>query len=143
MGNPEGFALQVLRALDKYEQHDDLWWKQGADGVMRFYINCNDMFCWAYSDAVEITPDNIAVLEQAYADAQAAKKYGECYGGMLFAARVYGMRPQHAAYPKQRPNEDPDQWKALVALFDAAGPERPVELGNPYPHPLTVKEGTP
>lgn len=118
------FVTRVLRVFARHDQRDDLFWS--ADDTA-FAVVCNDVFHWGTSDLEEITPANVGELERAYADAKAAHEIGEYYGGMLFAARVRGMRPQNAAYPADRPG--------LWPLLDACGPPRAVGPGNPRPHP--------
>jgi hypothetical protein len=125
MGDGEAFVLRVLGVVAKYEQHDDLWWRaDGEYAPVTFFINCNDLFWWGTGDCERVTPENVGALEQAYADAAAAHRYGRSYGGNLFCCRVRGMRPQGCCYP-----EDRELWP----LFDACGPEREIEIGNPYP----------
>ncbi len=128
------FVARVLAVFDQYDQRDDLYWRCGAKwgggeyhSPASFFVNCSDVFYWGCADGEEITPDNIAMLEQAMADCEAVDKVaGTCSAAWLFAARVRQMRPQGASYPGEA---------ALWALFDACGPERAVGLGNPRPHP--------
>lgn len=117
------FLSRLFSILDDFDQHDDLYFRTGqrfGGGSFAepasFFINCNDLFYWATADLEEITPENIDLLEQSFADAKAACQFGELYGGALFAARSRGMRPQQPAYA-QYPAE-------MHPLFDAAGPVR-------------------
>ena len=129
------FVERVLRVFEEYDAHDELYWRTGKrygggefNKPASFFVNCNDVFCWGSADLEEVTPENIDVLEQSYADAKAACECGHIYGAaMLFCARVRKMRPQGAAYPKDHPE--------LWPLLDACGPERAVGMGNPRPHP--------
>jgi hypothetical protein len=117
------FVLRVLDTVAKFEQHYDLYWRtDGEFAPIQFFVNCNDTFWWASADSEQVTPENIGDLERAYADAKAAAHCGECYGSMLFCARIRKMRPQGAAYP-----DDEKLWP----LLDACGPERPIGVGNP------------
>jgi len=90
-------------------------------------VNISDVFWWGGADGEDVTPETLPVLEQAYADLRAIDPYDDMYTAELYAARVRGMRPQGAAYPKER--------AATQALFDACGPERPTGLGNPHKPP--------
>lgn len=130
------FTARVLAVFDRYDQHESLFWRTGEkygggvyDTPAQFFARCSDLFYWGCADLEEITPGNVAVLEGAMADAKAADQVvGACHGGELFCCRVRGMRPQGAAYPPE---------VELWPLFDACGPERPCDGGNPRPHPGT------
>lgn len=87
-------------------------------------VNVSDVFAWGGGDAEEITPERLPVLEQAWRDCRAVD--ADEWIVELYAARVRGMRPQGAAYPKE---------PGIAALFDACGPERPIGLGNPRKPP--------
>lgn len=89
-------------------------------------INCNDFFWWAVSDSETIRWWNRGAYDLAVSECKALGF--EKWGPLLFVARSRGMRPQHACYPGRTAS-------ALWALFDAAGPPREVDLGNPYRHP--------
>ena len=132
-------AARVLALFDKYELYEFLWWRTGkryGGGEFRspasFFVNCNDLFYWGCADCEEITPENVAELERALADAESAEKYMAVHGGELFCCRLRKMRPQGAYY-----NRIPE---ALWPLFDACGPEREVGGGNPHRHPLEVPQ---
>lgn len=119
-------------ALFAFEDCDWLFWRF-TDGRMRVYVNCNDVFHWGCADGEELTPHNIADAAQAKADAQAATGSTPYNWPLLFCARQRQMRPQGAMYK----HLDPKLWP----LFDAAGPERPVEFGNPVAHPTADQAG--
>lgn len=87
-------------------------------------VNVSDVFAWGGADAEDITPERLPVLEQAWLDCKAVD--AEEWTVELYAARVRGMRPQGAAYPKEAD---------IAALFDACGPQREVGLGNPRKPP--------
>ena len=110
------FTEKLLRLIAKHDCHDDFWWK--FDPELKFFIRCNDVFAWGYSDVEGIeTEKDLADLNQAYEDSR-------LFGAELYAARRRGMRPQGAFY--YHFDED------LAALFDACGPYREVGFGNPY-----------
>ena len=90
-------------------------------------INDSDLFSWGYSGAIDITPADLDALEQTYKDVQALGETNY-WAPHLYCCRKMKMRPQGAAYPGV---EDEKLWE----LFDACGPKREVEFGNPKPHP--------
>lgn len=121
------FVERILRlfAMFPYDMNDTLLWRvDGKWAPITFMVNCNDDFWWATSDCEVITPDNIELLEQSIRDAvdTAGDPRDAYWGVLLFCARIRGMRPQGAAYPEKA---------ALQELLNSAGPERPVEFGNP------------
>jgi hypothetical protein len=120
------FIMRVLR-VTALENCDDIWWRTDSEyAPLTIMTNCSDCFWWGSADGDRVTPENIDVFEQAYVDLKAIEKddcTARCYGTMLFSARLRKMRPQGAAYPENR---------VLWPLFDACGPERVVERGNPY-----------
>lgn len=120
------FVHQVLDLFARADLHGELLWHT-QDGVMRFAANVRDVFAWGGGDAEDITPETLHLLEQALVDCRAADAEG--YTAELYAARIRGMRPQGAAYPKTA---------AAQALFDACGPERAVGFGNPKAPPVPV-----
>lgn len=75
----------------------------------KLYVLCNDLFYWATADAEEITLEEIPEL-------QACLKTSEKHGGLLWACRKRGMRPQQPYYKHFTDDER--------KLFDAAGPVR-------------------
>ena len=109
---------------------DSLFWRTDEEyAPLALSANCNDLFFWGCSDGEDITTDNIHILEQSYADMQAAgiaageKHYNAGNAHLLFCARVRGMRPQGAYYKYFDPYE--------AELFNACGPERETGFGNP------------
>lgn len=132
------FILRVLR-VTAFDHCDDIWWRtdndKGGDpwpaprdySPVTFFVNCNDLFYWASADCEEVTEDNIALLEQTYAECEELEKnkpaeetkHASLYAEHLFCARSRKMRPQGACY-KYYP-------EALKPLFDACGPEREVD----------------
>jgi hypothetical protein len=83
----------------------------------KVFVICNDVFYWGTADLEEVTPENFHILEQSLKD-------DEFYGDILFCARVRKMRPQGAFYKSL----DDNQKK----LFNECGPEREIDLTNPY-----------
>lgn len=121
-------VLAVYDGFDGPEAGGDLWWRvDGEYAPVTFFAICNDLFWWGTADLEAITPDNVGALERAMADCRSIDPVvGVCEGTGLFCCRVRGLRPQGVAYPK-----DERFWP----LFDACGPERVVDFGNPKPHP--------
>lgn len=112
------YIMTVLETIATADAHRDLWWRtDGEYAPIRFFINCNDAFIWGSADCEDVTPENVELLQQAYGDYEA-------HGGLLFCARMRKMRPQGAMYHYL----DKKYW----GLFDACGPEREVDGGNPY-----------
>ena len=115
---------KILRLYIKYERLEALFWDLNEYDEIVASVNCNDLFSWASADAEDITPENFNELKKAHEDLYLVDEtYGPIYANELFAARVRQMRPQGAAYPKD---------KGLWPLFDACGPEREIGFGNPY-----------
>lgn len=119
MPMPDFDPAFVQRVLDMFQDSpDDLWWardgKSTKSGRMRFYVKCNDTFYYACTDFEEITPDNIDLLEQTFAECVALGNHADCYAPTLFVARVRKMKPlpEVLAYQSCQP---------LVALFNAVG----------------------
>lgn len=121
-----GFILRVLTVADENDMHEDLYWRASPDGA-RFFVLCNDFFWWACGDLEQITPDNLALLEDSFRVTRPLGIAAECAAPLLFCARSRGMRPQ-GAYYKHLPEST---W----LLFDACGPEREASPGNPCSRP--------
>lgn len=129
------FVLRVLRAYDKVQGQEDLFWRTPATGCdYAFFVNCSDVFWWGTGDMEEITPDNIEQLEQAITDVHAvAWRHGHLAPD-LFVARLRQQRPQGAWYQQIRKYQAPDSKETIeriLALFDECGPEREQDLWNP------------
>jgi hypothetical protein len=115
------FVTDVLALIAEHDEHSALYWRV-QDGAVTFSVNCSDVFFWGCADAEDVTPENLPLLRLAL----------EQGGGTdLFVARVRGMRPQGAVYKYI----DQAEWP----LFDACGPERPAEFGNPYDREMVLK----
>lgn len=124
------FVRRVLAVYDGFDGPDgsELWWRtDGEYAPVTMFAMCNDLFFWGSADLEKITPENVVELERAVEDCKKVDEVvGVCEATSLFCCRVRGMRPQGAAYPKD---------KKFWPLFDACGPEREVGLGNPKGHP--------
>jgi len=118
------FILKVLQITSTYDCKDIYWRTHGEYAPVSFFINCSDIFFWACADDEELTPDNLEVFKQSYADTENLHESGKIYADILFCARMRKMRPQ-GAYYNFIPNE-------LWPLFDACGPEREIDMGNPF-----------
>lgn len=98
------------------------------DGRAVLMIDSSDL--WGYSDAEEVTPALLDAWETAVVDVKAvlndAADWPRC-SVQLALARIAKTRPQ-GAYYKYFP-------KKTWALFNACGPHRPSELGNPEATP--------
>lgn len=134
------FILRVMTAFAMFpnDNTDDLMWRVDEQyAPITFLVQCSDEFSWATADCEPLTPENIGAFEQCVEDVRTAcAESGRSwppiwYAGHLFAARMRGMRPQGAAYPKDEPR--------LWPLFDACGPTREVGFGNPHPAPSERK----
>lgn len=110
----------------------DLFWRVD-DGELKLYASISDVFAWGGSDCEGITPNSLAVLEQAYIDLKAVQ--AEEFTAELYTARMRGMRPQGAWYPTGAH----ESWRQIYDLFNACGPERPIGLGNPKKPPMTER----
>lgn len=121
------FIHAVLDLAQRADFRGELIWR--SDGAALIVcVDVSDVFAWGGADAEDLTPERLPLLAQAVADLRAIHPNDDMYAVDLFAARLRGMRPQGAAYPKER--------AATQALFDACGPERPTGLGNPRKPPV-------
>lgn len=104
-------------------------------------VICSDIFIWGCSDAEEIeTSDDIELLRQSIKDCTSIEPHSS-HGTLLYCARKRNMRPQGAYYKyldvydykKDQPRElNKEATAKMYKLFNDAGPEREVGLGNPY-----------
>lgn len=115
--------LKVLE-LFAFDNCNELFWRCDDEyAPLMISVLCNDVFAWGTADCEEITPADLPMLAQAFADAREATGDRWESGGNLYCARKRKERPQGAYY---RYIPDP-----LKPLFDAAGPERSTGLLNP------------
>jgi hypothetical protein len=122
------FVRRVLMAFAG-EACADLVWHADETGL-HFSAECSDVFFWAYADLESITPATIDLLEQTrqdLLDATGGDHRALVELADLYAARVRKMRPQGALMRHVLPS--------LWPLYEACGPERAVEFGNPSPWP--------
>lgn len=138
------FYERVFR-LGGFDDHPDIWWRtDGEYAPVTIFIGCNDTFAYASADCEPLTPGNIHVWEQAYADLDAlitdeprtpenqtsgpvrdawlARSFRRiavmAQVDTLFCARARGVSPMKAAYPKDAPEVWPlfdDATRALTA----------------------------
>lgn len=118
----------------------DCFWVKCDDGICRPTVNLNDFFAWACADLEIIYASDLPDIEKAKQDIEKAcgtdKVLAEIYATDLWAARKNKMRPQNAIYPKANCYADKNtNYEALRKLYDEAGPERPIGMGNPKPRP--------
>lgn len=123
--------IRLLKILAKHDGHEDVFWREDKEGELHFFVNINDVFYWATSDAEKILDEDLDDLEQAYNDSREAGKYRiGIYGSLLWVCRKLKMRPQGAYFY----HISEEEWP----LFLAAGPPRGKDkemFGNPYPAP--------
>jgi len=121
----EEYKINLLKLAAEYDFREDLYWNKD----LRFLIMCSDVFAWGYADLESITSqEDVDLLEQCIKDCQVAGQFGEVYASQLYCAKKRKMRPQGAYYKHI-------EVKELWPLFDACGPEREVNFGNPKPRP--------
>jgi hypothetical protein len=114
--------LAVMRLAAKHDLQDCIGYSFD-DGDVSFYVPCSDVFGWGCADAEELPIENLPLLERAIDDCLAIDPVCGMLSGMeLYCARVRNLRPQGPAYP-----ENQELWP----LFDACGPERAIDHGNP------------
>lgn len=118
-------AVKILALLAEHDLDGMVNWRcDGEYAPISIFVRVHDTFGWGCADAEDLTIDNLSELERAIKDCVAIDPVcGALTACDLFAARLRHCRPQGAAYPKD---------KALWPLFDACGPERPIDFGNPY-----------
>lgn len=126
---PNTQLIEVLKIFS-FNHTEDLWWREDEEdqNILNFYVNCSDLFYWGTSDLELITPEKLGVLYEAKKelDALDIPDYKREYG-LLFCAKVRGMRPQGAYYKYLD--------KATWHLFDECGTIRETNQLNPTPHP--------
>jgi len=91
--NRQDFTQRVLEAME-FDLTGQLWWRRDDNaGLMRFFIRLADGFMAYGADLEEITPENIAALEQAIADCRKVAQRDDLWGPDLFAARLRKKMP--------------------------------------------------
>lgn len=126
----------IERALlvSAFDYTDEVWWRMGEDDRERidFYVRCSDVFAWGCSDVEEVTEENVGLLEQTVSEGEERLgRYRAYLAFTLFVARVRKERPQDAWYNQViGTDSDEDAW--WRERFDACGPERKQDFGNPH-----------
>lgn len=93
----EAKALSLMMADD-----GDLFVLPGSNGRIVISVNCNDLFCWACSDAEEVPYNQIALLYRAW------EKEG-WRGASKWACKRRGERPQKPIEKRWREAGDWDE----------------------------------
>ena len=119
------FVSSVLSIAEEYAI-DVHWHVDKNSGVISFWVGCSDLFYSGAHDSETITPDNVKLLRDTAKEVEGLELSSQ-WVPSLFSARIRGMRPQGAIY-KRIPCK---LWK----LFDACGPWRELNFGNPKYHP--------
>jgi hypothetical protein len=114
------FLSSLFDVVFEADIQESFFWNNGT-----LAVNCNDFFWWGTGDCEPVTPENLSILKQVIADVDDTDEWLK-WAGLLFCARVRQMRPQGCCYPKD---------STMIALFDACGPKREIDIGNPYQHP--------
>ena len=136
MGDLE-FLLRFFRLTDVFKAGvDDFWWRCDKEyAPITIFANCNDTFAYACADSERVTPSNIDVLEEAYADLRVANEEWHkrpasdrtvppmCFLGPLFAARLRRLRPVTISRESRT--------ERVAALFDAIEPATPAPGKEP------------
>lgn len=115
--------IERILKITAFDFCDDIWWKKDK-GELAFFARCDDLFVWACSDLERIDESNIDLFEKSYEDTKKINSIAEISSSILFCCRSRKMRPQGAYYTYIE--------KDLWPLFDACGPEREINFGNPY-----------
>lgn len=125
------FVTRVMEifSLSHADVYGDLFWRVD-DGQISLYANVSDIFFWGGYDVEQITWETLPELERAYLDLKAVE--AEEFTSELYAARIRQMRPQGAAYP----SDTHDSWRRVVEFYNACGPERAIDVGNPKKPPV-------
>ncbi len=105
----------ITEIIIECDADHDISWNTHDNGTIYAFVLCNDLFFWGAADGEEIKESDIPDVVQAYKD---SKFHGE----ILWCCRKRKMRPQGAYYK---------HLKADAALFDACGPRRETDFGNP------------
>jgi hypothetical protein len=126
---PSTQLVEVLRIFT-FNHTEDLWWRENEEdrNQLDFYVNCSDFFYWGTSDLELITSEKLGILYEVKKDLDDLDipDHDRAYG-LLFAARVRGMRPQGAYYKYLH--------EATWPLYDDCGPKRETDTYNPKPPP--------
>lgn len=136
--------------LAERDANSSIMWNVDGDQIA-IAANCSDFFDWGTADCEEITAENFPVLQQAVSDIASIPGADPSDGFLLFCARVRNQRPQGAYYkyltahcrkpdglneygnPKSTVDEEASERSTELVreLFNAAGPERKIDIWNP------------
>jgi hypothetical protein len=105
----------VVAAAHQYDI--DLFWYINEIDEVRAAVLMNDVFFWGCSDCEDVEVEDLPALKEAMIDNEGV------WGPEIYAARKRKMRPQNAII-----NGSPLEVRKA---FLEAGPERPVDHGNP------------
>lgn len=127
---------EVMRFCAEHDMTSHIIVHVGDDSKLEVAADCSDCFWWGCADAEEITSENFQLFRDTVTECESldasSENFASLYAGELFAARVRKMRPQGASYELYHP--------ALWPLFNACGPERTCEYGNPHKYPTDPSE---
>lgn len=62
----DNFTFKVLDWFYRKDLIDDLTWKTRPDGVIEFFVQCNDLFDWATGDEEPLTQNNFELLQKTW-----------------------------------------------------------------------------
>lgn len=114
----QSFQVELLKLVATFDLHSSLYWTQ----TLSFHIRCNDFFYWGCSDLEIIDNDeDLDILKKCLLNFDGIDMDLGC---LLYCCHKRNMRPQGASY-QYLPNE-------YKHLFDACGPERPIDMLNPH-----------
>lgn len=124
--------LEIMAVVAEADGTDCISWRcDGEYAPISFWINCNDLFWWGTADGEDLTYEQLPILKQAIVDCKAIKAYA-FWAFTLYCCRVRKMRPQGCCYPGATPEGVKEEYEELARLFDTCGPERLVDMNNPY-----------
>lgn len=117
------FVVKVLDFFYSGDMRDCLLWTT-RNGVLKFHVDCSDMFDWGCSDSEELTPENFHILEESLRDVDGIGCF-HIYSTYLFACRIRKARPG----PHWFLYKDKDEKAVkLRQLFEACGPGPVVDV---------------
>lgn len=121
---PKGISLAMLvLEVFQWDNCDNILWRNDeTESDFKFFVLCSDIFEWGTADCEEILLDDIPELTQAKKDM--AGLHEDYDWPTLWVARKRGRRPQGAYYKNMS--------EEAKKLFNDAGPERSIDILNPY-----------
>ncbi len=110
------FIIRVLKVTSEHDLQGELLWRV-ENNEAKFDLICNDWFAWASADCVEITPENIDLLDSTMKEAVEVDPLGgRMYGGGLFCCRVEKMLPQPPWFNADRLGKYPKLAELIRAV---------------------------